>query len=246
MTSRDFSMKQLFATPPPPLDVLRDPNFAKDGEARARALVLLEEPLQHGGSQKEQDDIVELLKNAATVDQTPLCRMASIRALGRFKDARAAEIVETVYLQKLTFSPDINKAIREQCLASLIETGGPVAEKRLILVAKEPPSTGSEQERFEILDRRFAAVRGLAKFKDPEAAAALVQVLRSDKDFAMRDRALESLQLCTGKNLPADSPQWAVYVPIVPATDINLAGTAPPQQPIVPASATSTVSSGPK
>ena len=99
---------------------------------------------------------------------------------------------------------------------SLADVGGPIALRRLVLVAKSTPANGNEGDKQETLDRRLTAVRGLAKFKDPEAAATLAYVLRTERDIAMRDRAHESLQICTGKRLPADSPQWAVYIP--PAT----------------------------
>jgi len=210
MTSRDFTVGMLFAKKKDPLVVLRDSN---DGNERYKALAALHEPLQGGGSQKDEDAIVGILKTSATSDQEPLCRMAAVRTLGHFKDPRAADIIETVYLQNLTFGQEMNGLLRQQCLSSLADCGGPIALRRLVLVAKEPPANGHEADRQETLDRRLTAVRGLAKFKDPEAAAALASVLQSDKDVALRDRAHDSLVVCTGKNLPADSPQWAAYLP---------------------------------
>jgi HEAT repeat protein len=236
LKNKDLTFKQFFQAAPPPLVVLHDPNTAKDGETRAKALARLEEPLRNQGSQKDQDEVIDILKTAATTDQTPLCRLAALRTLGHFKDPRVADIVETAYLEKLAFSQDINNSIRQQCLSALIETGGPIAEKRLLLVAKEPPSTGSEQERLEVLDRRLLAIKGLGNYKDQEAAATLVQVLRSEKDVAMRDQALEALEQCTGKKLPADSPQWNAYAP-PPPKDVNLATTATQPAAIVPVSA---------
>jgi hypothetical protein len=188
-----------------PRVVLRD---STDGNARYKALAALREPVQNGGTQQDQDAVFEILQISATSDQQPLCRMAAVRTGGHFKDPRAAEVLESVYLQNLPFGQEMNGHLRQQCLTSLAETGGPVALRRLVLVAKEPPANGSEADKLETLDRRLTAVRGLAKFKEPEAAAALAAVVASEKDSPLRDRAHESLQAWTGKRLPLDSPQF--------------------------------------
>jgi HEAT repeat protein len=222
ITSRDFSMKKLF-TKPDPLAALQD---GSDGDERHKALAALREPKQNGGTDKEQDDVVKILTRAATADPQPLCRMAAIRTLGRFKDPRAAEAIESVYLQKLPFGSETASFIRQECLMSLAETGGPIALRRLVLVAKEPPTITDSQDSQETLDRRLTAVRGLGKFKDPEAAAALAYVLQADKDIALRDRAHESLEACTGKHLPVDAPEWQAYLP--KTTDVQQAGAKAP------------------
>jgi hypothetical protein len=208
--SRDFSVRQLFKKPDYTAS-LRDPN--PDNNQRYKALAGLHEPLVNGGTQQEQDETFKLLETAATKDQAPLCRLAALSALGRFKDARAATVIDGVFDQQLPFTKDMNTLVREQCLMSLIETGGPVALQRLVLVAKEPPSNGPAQEYQETLDRQLIAVRGLAKFKQPEATAALAYVLCAKKnDVALRDRAHESLVSCTGKDLPPDSAVWQSYL----------------------------------
>src|SRR3954466_11553891 len=86
VNSRDFKFKDLFTASPPPLAVLE---HSDDGYARAKALAALEEPQQHGGSQKDQDVYVEILSKSAVSARDPLCRMAAIKSLGRFKDPRA-------------------------------------------------------------------------------------------------------------------------------------------------------------
>jgi hypothetical protein len=229
ITSRDFQVGHLFSKPDP-LVVLRD---SSDGNERHKALAALREPLAEGGTQHDQDIVLEILRKSAVGDDHPLCRMAAIRALGRFKDPRAAEIIENAYLQKPAFGDEMACLIRQQCLKSLTETGGPVAERCLILVAKEPPASGSNPDKQETLDRRLLAVRGLSKFKDPVAAETLLQVLRTDKDIALRDRAYESLVACTGKDLPADSPQWDVAVrqPAAAPADIQPTGGVDNRQP---------------
>jgi hypothetical protein len=229
LTSHDFTLSMFF-TKKDPMVVLRDSN---DGNERYKALAVLKEPLQSGGSQQDQETIMGILKTSAASDQEPLCRMAAIRTLGRFKDPRAAEILETVYLQNLNFGQEMNGLVRQQCLTSLADCGGPVAMRRLVLVAKEPPANGNEADRQETLDRRLIAVRGLGKFKDPEAVTTLALVLRSDKDIALRDCAHDSLVLCTGKNLPADSPQWTAYVPqnAAPIQPVSATGKVPDASP---------------
>src|SRR5262249_49193702 len=115
VTSRDFSVGQLFRRKDP-LYVLRDND---DGNERHKALAALREPTQNGGPAKDQDATLEILKASATADNQPLCRMAAVRALGRFKDPRAAEILETVYLQPLTFGREISGLIHKECLIAL-------------------------------------------------------------------------------------------------------------------------------
>jgi PBS lyase HEAT-like repeat len=229
VTSRDFSPGSLFVRKDP-MVVLRD---SGDGYERSKALATLQEPLQHGGSAKDQETIVAILKTVATSDQDQLCRLSAIETLGRFKDPRAAEILDSVYLQNLPFREN-NGYIREQCLRSLAETGGPIALQRLVVVAKEPPASGDKADPLETLDRRVTAVRGLAKFKDPAAATALAQVLKSEKDTALRDCAYQSIQDCTGKRLPPDSPQWAVYLTPGGPENVQPAGGVPPGSVVSP------------
>jgi HEAT repeat protein len=210
LSSHDFKFNSLFSSPDP-LTVLSE---SSDGNERAKALAALREPLQNGGTQKDQDKLIEILTTAATRDHTALCRMSAVRSLGRFKDPRAAQAIEAAYLdKKLPFDSETDCLIRQQCLESLAETGGPIALRLLVLVAKEPATVSDTQDAQEALDRRLTALRGLAKFKESEAAAALAAVMRSDRDVAVRDRAHESLVACTGKNFGPDAPEWQVYLP---------------------------------
>src|SRR5713226_8215250 len=87
VTSRDFTWSGMF-NKPNPLLVLRD---SSDGDKRACALRALREPKQYGGSDAEQDAIVNILTTAATTEKQPLCRLAAIGALGHFKDPRSVK-----------------------------------------------------------------------------------------------------------------------------------------------------------
>jgi hypothetical protein len=209
VTSRDFKFKDLYTRAPAPLVVLKD---SDDGYARAKALAALEEPLQHGGTQQDQDLYVDILSKSAVSARDPLCRMAAIQSLGHFKDPRAAAVLCSITEQNLTFTSETNNMIRQKAIEGLAQTGQPVAVQRLIQVAKEPPAEGSAQDRQEVLDRRLAAIRGLGKYNYPESNETLVSILASDKDIAVRTRAHNALVSATGKDLPPKADEWAQYL----------------------------------
>src|SRR5258708_21968841 len=90
VTSHDFEVSSLFVKPNP-LQVLKD---SSDGDKRARALRTLREPKQYGGSDQEQDFVVNMLTTAAVAEHQYFCRLAAIQALGHFKDPRAVKGLE--------------------------------------------------------------------------------------------------------------------------------------------------------
>jgi hypothetical protein len=204
ITSRDFSVKNFFVTPNPML-VLRD---SSDGDLRARSLRALREPKLHGGTDADQDAVVKILCTAAATEKQPLCRLAAIQSLGRFKDPRAVEGLKDAFYNASSFAPETTTIIRCQAVTALGQTGNPGGLELLTRVVGEPPAEGSEMEKQQALDVRIAAARALCKFKEPAAAQALVHVLQTERDVGLRDRATESLQLATGKNLPADAKAW--------------------------------------
>jgi hypothetical protein len=78
--------------PEDPMVVLRaDP--PRSGDDRAKAMHRLKEPIRNGGTQQDQDQIVEMLGRVATADGSPVLRYAAIEALGRFEDERAPRIL---------------------------------------------------------------------------------------------------------------------------------------------------------
>jgi hypothetical protein len=206
VTSRNFHVKDLW-TKEDPLVVLRD---SSDGHKRSRALAKLQESTQHGGTREEQELYVKILTKSAAEDRDPLCRLGAIRALGTYKDARAARCLEDVYQQRLPFTPELNTVIRQQALASLVQTGNADARSLLIRVARSPsgPVESSLTDRQQTQDERLTAVRGLAKYTQYDAIETLVHILDTEKDVALHDRAYESLKAATGKNLPDDSKAW--------------------------------------
>ena len=57
-------------------------------------------------------------------------------------------------------------------------------------------------------DVRVAAIRSLGKYSQYESTETLLHLFKTEKDVAVRDRAYESLQVATGKHLPADPKAW--------------------------------------
>lgn len=204
VTSRDFSWKSMF-NKPNPLLVLRD---STDGDKRARALAELHEPKQYGGTDVEQDAIVNILSTAAATEKQPLCRLAAIQSLGRFKDPRAVKGLTEAFYNASAFSPETATVIRCEALNALGQTGNPSAVELLARVVREPPAEGTELEKQQTLDVRIAAARALGRFSHYQATEALVRVMQSETDIALRDRAYESLQVATGKKLPPDAKEW--------------------------------------
>ncbi len=210
VTSHNFRMKDLFVKEEPLL-VLRDSN---DGYKRGKALTKLAEPTQHGGSREEQELYIKILTKAAGEDHDPLCRLGAIEALANYKDPRAARCLESVYQQRLPFTPELNTVIRQQALAAVVQTGNPESRSLLVRVARSPggSSDSSLTDRQQTQDERLTAIRGLAKYPQPDSLETLVYIMESEKDVALHNRAHESLKVATGKNLADDAKVWRTYM----------------------------------
>ncbi len=206
ITDRNLEFKELFVQPDP-LEVLRG---SSSGARRGEALAALREPLRHGGTQEDQDKYLQILSAAALKDPEPLCRLGAVKSLSQYQDPQAVKILEEVYLQRLPFNAEMNSVLRQQALAGLEATAHSEARHLLIRVARQP--AGSEdtnyQDRQQTLDERLTAVRALRKYKHYDAVQALVYVMENEKEVALKDRAHQSLQEATGKNLPADPRVW--------------------------------------
>jgi hypothetical protein len=212
LTSRDFKFKDMFKPAPDPLWVIRN---CTDGDKKSKALCSLTEPLQHGGSQQEQDVIVNLLLQSAVSDTQPLCRLAAISSLQHFKDPRAAQALMDAYERASYFQrdrPEAMETVQEQALQALGVNGNPVAVDLLVRVLKTPPLTGTAADKLNDLNQRIYAARALAHFPQYQAAEALVSVLRSEQDVALRNRATESLREITGQELPPDAQAWTEFL----------------------------------
>jgi HEAT repeats len=96
VTSQRFKERPfhtLFTTEDP-IEVLEK---VQEGDDRVRAMRNLEEPREHGGSQVQQDRLIAILQSSATTESRPLCRLAAVEALSRFKDPRVGPILIAAY-----------------------------------------------------------------------------------------------------------------------------------------------------
>jgi HEAT repeat protein len=226
VTSRDFRLKDWFVKPNP-LVVLRD---SDDGDRRAKALRALQEPKQNGGTDRDQEYVVKILTEAAVKERQPLCRLGAIEALGHFQDPRAVQALKDAYFNAGNFpkssatgieptggvfnsaavSSELVTRIQCQALTSLGQTGNPEAIKFLVDVLKEPPASKetAEREKQQLMDLRIAAAQALGHFKEAQSMEALVRVIQTEKDVALRDRAHESLEASVGHRLPPEPKDW--------------------------------------
>jgi hypothetical protein len=108
------------------------------------------------------------------------------------------------------FQPAWVSAVRCRAAEMLGRTNSPEAVPFLAAIAG---GAGQDvaMDGYEDRDVRLAAVRGLGACRQPEAVAALAQVLQTEadrKDTAMIGRTHDGLVRLTGKKLPADPQAW--------------------------------------
>jgi HEAT repeat protein len=208
VTSKDFSVSTMF-NPPNPLMVLKE---STDGDQRAKALAALHEPKQNGGTDQDQDFVVQVLTTAASSERQPWCRLKAIGSLGQFKDPRAVKGLEDAYYKASVFPPDTAHNIRVASITALGNTKNPDAVPILVRLVRQKPVEGSEQEKRQNLDERIASAHALGNFSQYQATEALVAVVQSDKDIALRDCAYDSLKTITGKDFPPEPQVWAEFL----------------------------------
>jgi hypothetical protein len=204
VSSRDFNINKVFEKSPDPLWTI---NNSQDGDKRARAFGALQEPITHGGTQKDQDAVVTVLVYAAANDQQPLCRIRAIGSLSEFKDPRAVDGLKEAYYRANSFPPEMATTIRVEALRALGETHSPSAIDLLVKVLNEPKVEGAEIERLQSLDVRSAAARALGHFRTKESTDALLAILRSEQE-PLHVPAYDGLVLATGRHLPPDPAVW--------------------------------------
>lgn len=244
VTSSKFQFKDLYTTPDP-LQVLQN---STDGDERAQALRSLREPKQNNGDDAAQDMVVKVLVLSATTDPQPLCRLAAIDALGHFQDPRAVQgLMEAFWAVNTQPTPQVTQVkmktptgrlssatpaakamssetvtvIQCEALRALGETRNPAAVELLARMARPEPLTApetSEQEKEQVRDIKIAAVRALGNFRHYQATEALVEVLKNEKDVALRDRAVDSLEAATGKHYGDDVKSWEDLIRQTPDT----------------------------
>jgi HEAT repeat protein len=209
---------------PHPVEVIKDtadgsPNA--DGVRRAQAFSELREPLQNAGNAQDQRAYLDILGAAAKTDRDPICRLCAIRMLGKYKDPRAARILEEVYQMPtkerfkgdrnfIPFMTETTSLIRSEALVGLEQMHDEESRRLLIQVARQPgpPVTADLTDRQQTQDEKIVAIRALRHYKQPECVDTLKYVLRTEKDIALRDRAVQSLEEATGQRYPIEFAAW--------------------------------------
>jgi hypothetical protein len=226
--NREFRFRDVFSQQDP-MSVL---DTSTNGDERARAIRKLKEPLQSGGTQAQQDKVMDLLTESATKDNRPICRMAAIDALSSMKDKRATAALIQAYSNAATFQLDVANAIRVDSLAALGKRSEPDAVAMLVKAAtgpaieptnaaqpdlqpvaflrdkSKPSQLDTDVQKSLARDVRLAAIRALADARSPQATEALIGLL-NEKDVAIRDRAQEALEAITGKmGIKPEAKAW--------------------------------------
>lgn len=209
---------------PHPIQVIREHADGKPGakgDRRAQAFAALHEPLQNGGNAEDQTAYLDILSAAARTDREPICRLCAIRMLGKYKDPRAARVLEEVYTMPtkprtqddrnyIPFNQDVASMIRKEALVGLEQSRNEESRRLLIQVARQPgpPVTADFGDRQQTQDEKIVAIRALGNYKHPECVETLKHILRTEKDVALRDRAKESLDELTGRRWPLAYETW--------------------------------------
>jgi hypothetical protein len=237
VTSRNFDVHHFFERPNP-FVVLRD---SVGGDERAKALRALREPKQGGGTDQDQEVVLNILTTAASKERAFLCRMAAVESLGRFKDPRAVDGLTAAFYASTVYPSDLATRLQVQVVTALGETRQPAAEPFLVnLVQERPKLEGSDQEKQQNLDVRLAATRSLGHFTDPRGREVLQAMLKEEKDIALRDVAQDALHVSLGIRKPLidfKSLTDLFYTPDPPDTEVAGNPIQKPNVPEVPAPA---------
>jgi PBS lyase HEAT-like repeat len=221
LTSNDHDV-HLFSKAPDPMKVLAE---SKDGDKRGRAFQALQEPKAHGGKDSDQDYMMELLTAAVKNEPQFYSRREAVRKLGEFKDPRVPAALVDSYYSADYFKPDYASTLRCEALKGLGQNGNPAGLDLLVKVVREGEVKGAERDKRMVLDERNHAARALAHFTQPQAAEALLFILKTEKDVSLRANAHESLEVCTGKQLPLDAQIWDDALHKQPGQGEAVAGT---------------------
>jgi hypothetical protein len=226
VTSRDFHFRSIWERSEP-ATVLET---STDGDQRAKAMRALKEPRTNGGTTVEQDRVMQWLNQSAVGDSQPVCRLAAIQTLGRFTDPRCVQILIAAFDAAPQLQPDVAVAVQSSALTALGETRQQTAIAFLIRAASKPtPTEVVDREINQARDVRLAAVRALKNFEaSAEVAAAMAQMLRSERDVAVLDRARETYVKVAGREPPDSITSPIAPVPLPGRSDdIKLTGGTP-------------------
>ena len=182
ITSRKFRQEPFKTTkhliaPEDPMVILRA-NPPRDGDEQAAAMRRLKEPLAEGLSQRDQDEVIDILARAATSDGSPVLRLAAIETLGRFDDPRAPGILMIAY-QKAHGRPDgVADPFKADSGIQLV--GG--SSRRVPGSSSALPvgsAAGFLPETTEVI--RCRTLAALGKTNSPDAARFLATIARGEQ-----------------------------------------------------------------
>ena len=179
-----YATTKKFWVPEDPLVVLRA-SPPRDGDERAKALLRLQEPLAIKLTQKDQDEVMDILSRAATIDPSPYIRLAAIAALTKFQDQRVAGILVVAY-QNAHGRPD---GVADPVMADPVvqQAGGfagrtPTSMRESLLPLSTP--TGFPPETVSAI--RCRAAESLGRTNNPEAVRFLATVATSKAEVSIQ------------------------------------------------------------
>lgn len=179
LTSRRFRespFRTLFYSDDP-MYVLRNVPEADD---RERAMRAVKEPKRSGGSQADQDELIQILSASATSDKQFVCRNSAIAALAQFEDPRAAQILVTAYHNAAIDAPEDSPQ----------PSNGVVQASRKTRTAFAPVTSFTPEQ---IAELRGAALKALSEKRSPEALALLCEVAAAPAKVEVKPSDIEAL-----------------------------------------------------
>lgn len=139
----------------------------------------------------------------------PVVPAASFGGLGAALSNFTPETVATIQCQALESLGKHRNAEGLQLIVSIVSTSSDTSDN--IKAAGGSPSIATGDT--DRIDVRLAGIRALGEYKgDRIAAQALIRVLASEKDVALRGRAHESLVRITGEDLPPEASAWSAWM----------------------------------
>lgn len=145
-------------------------------------------------SPEEHQRIGGELAAAVRSESDPIIRAQMIRTIARLSTPHAAAV-----LREMSTASD--PALRIAACDGWSVHQGPDAARVLSQVVQSDKNK----------DVRMAAIRALGELKEPASVSALAVALE-DPDPAMQHRAVQSLELVTGKDLGNDAVAWRTHL----------------------------------
>ena len=143
-----------------------------------------------------QEQLTEKLAQQIQAEPNPFLRQEIVRALTECQTPLAARILRAGL-------NDENTDVQIQCCRGWGKWGTPESVQVLGEVLGNKVAD---------LDVKIAAIDGLQKAAQVEAAPFLVPLLDKREDPALQHKALSALQNITGRDLPHDQEAWQAYV----------------------------------